>query len=261
MTIQSESDLHPLQKLALQDFSYSRLSTFEQCELKYFYSYILKEPRVFGPPATLGNIIHEALEFTLESNQPINAFDLMQNYKDAIPSYDPEGLIPDAMLANGEEMLQEFIDRHKDELFHIIGKEVPFSLVVGNARFNGYIDLLMKGPDGNIQVIDYKSGAREVAEKNVPSDLQLGLYALIVRHWYPHQDTVYAELYYLKSGRRKGHLFTTDDLLQVEARLSELVHDVLTKMDFKATSENSACYWCDYAKNGVCATGARRVKK
>ena len=46
-------ELDPLQKLALTEFSYSRIDTYLQCPSKYFYSYIQKEPRLFGEAATL----------------------------------------------------------------------------------------------------------------------------------------------------------------------------------------------------------------
>lgn len=53
IAIKKIEDLDPLQKLSLLDFSYSRLDTYAQCPSKYFYSYIQKEPRLFGEAATL----------------------------------------------------------------------------------------------------------------------------------------------------------------------------------------------------------------
>lgn len=256
--IKLESELHPLQKLSLQDFSYSRLSTYTDCELKYFYTYILKEPREFGAPASLGNIIHQALEYTLESNESLNLYDLLENYRESRPDFDPDNQIPDELIEDGQEMLKEFYDRHKDELFDIVAKEMPFSVVLGGGRFNGYIDLVWRDQYGNVKCCDFKSGKREVAAKAVPEDLQLGLYALILQHLYPDQDGVYAELYYLRSGRRKGHLFTTDDLLQVESKLVSLVGDVLAKEYYKPTTDEGSCYWCDFGKSGTCPTGSRR---
>jgi hypothetical protein len=55
VTIQLKSieDLDPLQRLAITEFSYSRIDTYNQCATKYFFSYIKKEPRLFGEAATL----------------------------------------------------------------------------------------------------------------------------------------------------------------------------------------------------------------
>lgn len=51
--IRAIEDLDSLERLALVDFSYSRIDTYTQCPSKYFYSYIQKEPRLFGEAATL----------------------------------------------------------------------------------------------------------------------------------------------------------------------------------------------------------------
>jgi hypothetical protein len=53
MIIQNISDIDPLKKLTLSEFSYSRIDTYEMCPSKYFYSYIKKEPRMFSAPAVL----------------------------------------------------------------------------------------------------------------------------------------------------------------------------------------------------------------
>jgi len=53
IAIKKLEDLDPLQKLSLTEFSYSRIDTYKQCAAKYFYSYILKEPRLFGEAAVL----------------------------------------------------------------------------------------------------------------------------------------------------------------------------------------------------------------
>lgn len=53
LKIKAIEDLDPLQRLALVDFSYSRIDTYQQCPSKYFYTYIKKEPKVFGEAAVL----------------------------------------------------------------------------------------------------------------------------------------------------------------------------------------------------------------
>jgi hypothetical protein len=53
MQIKQIEDLDPIQRLALVDFSYSRIDTYKQCPSKYFYTYIKREPKVFGEAAVL----------------------------------------------------------------------------------------------------------------------------------------------------------------------------------------------------------------
>ena len=53
LSIRNLEDLTSLERLSLTDFSYSRLDTYKMCPSKYFYTYIQKEPRLFGEAAVL----------------------------------------------------------------------------------------------------------------------------------------------------------------------------------------------------------------
>lgn len=53
ISIKKITELDSMQKLALSDFSYSRIDSYKQCPSKYFYTYIKKEPKSFGEAAVL----------------------------------------------------------------------------------------------------------------------------------------------------------------------------------------------------------------
>jgi RecB family exonuclease len=260
MAVKLLQELNDFEKLSLIPISYSRLNTLDMCEAKYFFSYILKEPQVFGAAATLGNILHKVLEEKLEPNEKIEKdqlSDYIDEYHKHIPNYDPNSEIPDDLLIAGETMLVEFIDRHSGESFAIEEKEKGFSLVVGNALISGYIDRVDIIGD-KLYITDYKSGKREEAQKNIHRNIQLGIYALAMDKLYPGKE-IYASLYYLRSGKQKGHLFTKDDLQQVEMLIIELVNKLINKNNFSYTPNSFICSFCDYAQNGVCSVGAKRV--
>ncbi len=256
MPIQTEDELHGLNQLALQDFSYSRINTYQQCELQYFYSYVLKEPQDFGHAAKLGNIIHQALEVTLEHGEKISLADLLENYQLAKQDYDPNSEISDTMIEEGAEMLRDFVVDNPEEV-DVYAKEMPFSFVLGRARFNGFIDYVSVH-DTYVRIRDYKSGRKEVPYKDVPTNLQLGIYALWLKRLFPDKE-IHAELYYMRTGKARGHRFTDDDLQAVENRLIEIVETILDKENFVATTNERNCWWCSYGKNGVCPTGKLRL--
>ena len=250
-------ELTDLERLALRPLSYSRLNTFELCSLKYFLGYIVKEDQVFGPPAVLGNVIHSVLEDTV--GEPLNYTQMLTLMSEQLEERDPEGLIDEKLRQAGRIMLAEFVDKHQDETFDVIAREKEFEIIVGSAKILGYIDLVLRGPNNTIMIADYKSGKYEVAKKNIHNDLQLGIYALAMAQEYP--DTpIYAELYYLRSGRRKGHWFTEEDLEGVHERLLEKVNTLISTRNFKPTTNSRICSFCDFAKPGVCATGAARMR-
>lgn len=258
MTIKNENEIDPLQRLALQDFSYSRINTYQECAAKYFYQYVLKEEADYGNPALLGNIIHKALEITLEDGEKINLHELLENYKTAFIDFDPQNNIPTNMIDDGEEMLRQFFDDHQEEV-ELYAKELPFTFVLGPARFNGFIDLVSISPT-RVFIRDYKSGRQEISLKSTSTNLQLGIYSLYMKSLFPEKQ-VYAEVYYLRSAKAKGHLFTDDDLSQVELRLQDLVSEILTSENFKTTSNERACRWCSYGMEGICPTGQSRLRR
>lgn len=259
MKIRQMEDLSDLERMTLIDMSYSRLDTYEMCPSKYFYTYIQKEDRVFGAAASMGNVLHEVLEDTVgDTLNYDHMIDLMHKHRD---KYDPDHLIDNKLMNAGREMIGEFVDKHRDEHFDVIGKEKEFEVIIGSARIRGYIDLIVRDPD-KIHVVDYKSGRWEVSAKDTPKNLQVGIYALATSLMFP-DDPIYAELYYLRSGRRKGHLFTPDDMEEVYEVVLDKVNKIIDDRNFTATNERRPCTFCDFAKpeNPICKTGLARLRR
>lgn len=259
-------ELTELEKLALVSVSYSRLDTYFNasfgCAAKYFYQYIAKEPRSFGSAALLGNVVHETLENSLESGMVITD-DLLDKFEEefnkSLETLDTDLIITEAQVEMGIQMLQEFVDRHVDEKLPEIHKELPFEIVIGSALIRGFIDRVDIDGD-KISIRDYKSGSYEVAAKNVSTNLQLGLYAAAANKLFPGKE-IYAELYYLKSGRQKGHHFSSSDLEVIESDLTTMVNELMVRQNFPPTPNARACYMCDYAKSGTCPIGTKRLQR
>lgn len=252
-------NLSDLEKITLVDFSYSRIDTYKMCPAKYFYSYISKEPRQFAPAAVLGNIIHDVFENTLENDKQLDLDEMKSAYASTIPLWDPSNQITQDLLDAGSVILDEFYDENYDKEFHIYEKELPFDFIIGSYRVRGFIDRVDIHNDV-VSIIDYKTGKWEVSAKEVPNNLQLGIYALAMSELFPDKE-IYAELYYLRSGRRKGHLFSKDDLKRVKADLIDSMNGIINDTNYLPTSNTRVCSFCDHAKSGACATGAFRNRK
>jgi DNA helicase-2/ATP-dependent DNA helicase PcrA len=67
--------------------------------------------------------------------------------------------------------------------YEILAVEAPFEIEVGTTVLEGAIDLIARGPDGAIYVIDYKTGKTD----DEHYDLQLGLYRHAVVGRYPSE--------------------------------------------------------------------------
>lgn len=256
--IKKYEELSEIEKLSLVDFSYSRIDTYKMCPAKYFYSYITKEPRLFSPAAVLGNIVHEVFENVLENDKELDLLELKSSYAETIPKWDPSNLISTDLLDAGSVIIDEFYDQNCDKAFNIYEKELEFDLIIGSYRVRGFIDRVDIVGD-RVHIVDYKTGKWEVAVKDVPTNLQLGIYALAMSHMFPGKE-VYAELYYLRSGKKKGHLFTQEDIELIKHKLIESMNNIIEDKNFLPTGNTRVCSFCDHAKSGACATGVYRNK-
>lgn len=255
-------ELSDLEKLSLMPMSYSRLNTYDMCNAKYFFSYIAKQPSQYGEAALLGNLVHAVLENKLQADKEIVAEDadsFMLELENQKPIVDPNDIVGDEFMELGRQLLVDFIDRHVGQEWPIYSKEMPFEVVLGPALFRGFIDRVDVYKN-KVCITDYKTGKHEVAQKNVAKDLQLGIYALIMERLFPGKE-IYAELYYLRTARQKGHLFTRDDLSAVEDRLLELVNKILSQRWFSYTDQPRVCSFCDHAESGICNFGSRYYRR
>lgn len=134
-----------------------------------------------------------------------------------------------------------------------------FNFIIGSYKIIGFIDRVDIVGD-RVNIIDYKTGKWEVAQKDVHNNLQLGIYALAMENIFPEKE-IYAELYYLRSGKKKGHLFTKSDLSKIKVKLLEVINKIIEDKNFTPTNNVRTCSYCDHAASGACGTGVFRNRK
>lgn len=257
--IRNLDEVPPLERLALIDMSYSRINTYEMCPAKYYYSYILKEPQIFSAPAVLGNIVHDVLED--HAGEELVLSEMAVTFEQYRAIYDPDLQIDVELIDVAYVMMAEYVDRHADDVgaVQVIAKELDFSIVIGNAIMRGYIDRVDRLNEKALHIIDYKTGKYE--ETKVKNNLQLGIYVLACSHMFPEVDTFKAELYYLRSGRRKGHTFTRDDVPMLEQRVLDALNAIINDQHFSVTKNIRICGFCEHATSETCAYGVSQRKR
>lgn len=183
-------------------YSYSRVSLFEQCPYHFKLRYIDKEPEIpdYSPnsPLILGGALHKGIE--------TNAKTMLQDYYNSYPVITDEivneAIKIDRMLPKVKEFLKE----------NFQGCELIHEYKIDKPNYVGYVDLIVKTPDGSCIVIDFKYSNNI---KNYMDSEQLHVYK-----YYLEQDGFkvnrLAYLFVEKIGIRQTK---TEDLFQFRKRL------------------------------------------
>ncbi len=179
--------------------SASRLKTFKECQLTFWYQDVERLPSKTHHKTLQGSCLHSLFECILHPKRvsilrailrdgfALAAHPVVERF---IRFYDARhGIAPYEMSAM-ESMLQvafQTIKPHFDTLFAALdaGQPAPFTyhtekrfqMQVGQATISGFIDLLLVWPDRAL-VIDLKTQARKWTVADVPNNVQAALYAL-----------------------------------------------------------------------------------
>lgn len=153
--------------------------TFEECGLKWFLE---RQGGTNGETTAqlLGTVIHEFAR--IKAQQPaIETSELYTQMEKAWKVIDSNtGWLAQSGLDNAIAMIDRFIAYHDKNLAKrtIVDVESPFELQVGRAFIRGTADRVEVNSDGELFIIDFKTGSTAVAEKDIEENLQLAAYQL-----------------------------------------------------------------------------------
>jgi len=223
--------------------SNSKKETFDQCKLKYKYNYIDKLKGDPGDESAMnfGSYIHKILEEGYNSDSLDHLLKLAEQHK---PTYK----IPYRYSEKTEKCLKNFLKFNKN-LGETVGCELKYEVEIApGMTVNGVIDRIIKGKDGGLLVIDYKTSKREKTKIDLFDDSQLQGYTfachkefgvpiedITCAHYYP----VTNNLVPIKYGRKKI-------LRWVKNTVDKIWEMRKIKMNELTSSRNSFCDWCNY---------------
>ena len=128
----------------------------------------------------------------------------------------------------------------------VLAAEHEFEIAVGPHVVRGQIDRIDRVP-GGIRIVDYKTGKREPAAKEMPDNLQLAVYHLaatrdpVIAAW---GDVVQLDLVFVRSMNVRSQDITPDHAARTEERVLALADRILAE-DF-APSPQASCRYCDF---------------
>ncbi len=242
-------------------FSHSRLSTFEQCALKYKYKYIdLLESKIEqGVEAFLGEMVHKALEklYTDLKFQKKNSVEEILEYFNSEwkKSWNSAILFvrKDYTEENyrkmGEQFIRDYFRRHEPfEEGKIIGLEKHITIDLdpeGKYKLQGYIDRLMTTGDGKYEIHDYKTSATLPYEEYLKEDRQLALYALAILNSYQDAKDVKLIWHFLAFDKTMVLQKTQEELDKLKKETIGLIDKVNSTKTF-GPKVSKLCDWCEF---------------
>jgi DNA helicase-2/ATP-dependent DNA helicase PcrA len=227
--------------------SASDLSLYLTCPLKYKFA------RVFGIPQEptinqrFGILFHNVLERFHKDPPPNESEGLARLNKLFAEGWRRTG------FGNSDDELQ-FRDRAREALRlywererlsegEPVWLEKKFDFKVGDHHVRGRVDRVDRLPDGDYELIDYKTGERK-SEADLDSDLQLALYRLAAREaWGIEAST--GSYYYVLDGDKVPAPTRPDDAERVERTVLQVGEGILSQ-DFEPRPSPDVCSWCDY---------------
>ncbi len=171
----------------IKHFSYSQLSTYLTCPLRYRLQYVELIPPAFTSAAlTFGSALHEAVAAYYQSRlegDALRADQMVDVYRGTWR----EAQNVKYFNGDNEESLLEKA-RHLVNLFHeqvnpevtVLGVEEFFELQLAKEvpPLHGYIDLIEADQNGQITVADLKTASKKLAHNAAHGNLQLTAYSL-----------------------------------------------------------------------------------
>jgi DNA helicase-2/ATP-dependent DNA helicase PcrA len=166
------------------NFSFSQINVYQTCPLQYRYQYILRLPTAPQANTSFGNTIHATLyQFynQFRKNPKVDLEVLLSLYQ---KNWIPVGYLSTKqeikMKKEGEKMLNNFFKKFHQQNLKILFLEKPFKIKLDEQIIiTGKIDRADIDDQGNIEIIDYKTGTIG-DEKKLKNDLQLSIYALAI---------------------------------------------------------------------------------
>ena len=236
--------------------SFSQIETFQTCPLHYKLKYILKVPTPPSASQSFGMAIHATLKNFFEEvaagSKPTEKFiyELLENnwVKEGFKSKSHEK----EFFNKGKLYLSGFLKQGFNPKIFPTALELPFTIPLGkDLKIGGRLDRVDNLGNGEIEIVDYKTGATIPTQKEVDKNLQLSFYALAASK-IPTEpfgkipERIKLSLYYLDSQEK---ISTTRTVKQLENAVTEIlkVRDEIEKSDFKCSNHMFCQMGCEFS--------------
>ena len=242
-------------------YSHSRLSSFEQCRLKYKLRYIDKiKPEIETTiEAHLGTCSHDTLEWLyteVKDGQLPTIEQVIDYYSDKWQeTYSSKILIVKKEFTDkdyfekGVKFLLDYYMKHAPFKDGTLELEKRLMILLGkNAEYKltGFIDRLVYNKESNeYEIHDYKTAKSIPPQSKIDNDRQLALYSIGIKDLYGRDKSVLLTWHYLAHNEQIFSRRTDEQLEKLKQNIMKLIDEIEVATEFPAT-ESILCNWCEY---------------
>jgi putative RecB family exonuclease len=255
-----------------ETFSFSRVTTFEQCARRYRYRYLDGVREGFQSiEAFMGQQVHAAVEWLFQqkdAGKEPRAEEAVRYYTSAFDRAHGEArgalrVVKQATKVedyrkSGAEMVSDFHRmRFSTDALETIGLERRFEVeIAGGGRFQGFIDRLARDASGTLHIIDYKTGGRPPSSFGGKDGDQLEAYAIAI-FTETAVDEIELRLEYLRNASTQKRRIRRDEASEAARRLGARIR-VAAEANVFPPNPGSLCDWCGF--NDLCEAYGRRSR-
>jgi DNA helicase-2/ATP-dependent DNA helicase PcrA len=233
--------------------SASDIDTYRACPLRYKFARVLKIPSPQTLHQRFGIAVHQVLERYHAGDRqsmgsPIGQHTTVQQMMELFEGCWRRGGFGESAIerelhAKARAALVLYHQRLEAHEAEPVWFERSFSFKLGPHHLRGRVDRVDKLPDGNYEMIDYKTSRPKTAEQLV-DDVQLSLYAVGAREsWEVEAERL--SYYYVLDDLKvpvPSAEMDTDWIARVVAEVGEAI----MAQRFEPTPSPAACALCDY---------------
>ena len=228
--------------------SYSKISSFITCPLKYNLQYVEK---IEGDPASsssaqLGKYIHEVLEHYREG---LDINEVAKLFENKYTIADEEKAVIPRLLETGSEHYKIYAGRNFESELKIEHKANE------DYTINGIIDKLYHLDDNKFAIIDFKTG-RSKSDNSL--QMKFYIYLLWKNRGIPPSN-VTCKVYYLRTKQTVTYEFDLDTMKEFEGWLMTMC-ELTEKVEKFNHNFSSACNYCAYRNNSCVPYKLRKEK-
>ena len=265
---------YPLTAIKIDYLSYSAIETFNICPLHYKLRVILKIPTPLTSSQALGNSMHMVLnELYTQKNDPLKSLKdnwIMEGYKDK--KHEQES------FEKAKNFLTQYLksDLHKKANPIYLEKEFTFNLSGHSGarramsklaaspleskkedaiaslqhdesvlKIGGKIDRIDDLGNGEVEIIDYKTGAKIPSQKEIDQNLQMTIYAIAASEILQKPIEKIKLSFYFFGGTSKISTVRTKEQLEEAKKELLAIRDEIEKSDFQC-SGHLLCENCEF---------------